>query len=235
MPATEKAGARLASTRRAARRSRPADDGLQLLPLLRGAVRGISRHGDAPRVPRRRPQLPRQSLPCLRRLLRRLPVLAAARVRRQRAARAGAGARRVLRGLCLAAFPRAVVRPQRARDQPRGGAGGRGVHPRLRGVARPGGPVRRAYRAGRVLPADAAQRDGLAVRRSSSSMRSSRSPWAFARSGAISAIRSVRRSRRRRLWQAIRDAALCAISMAAASAATTTTSGRTTAAGSITT
>ena len=104
MPATEKAGARPGHhATRAARRGRPADDGVQLLPLLRGAVRGVPRDGDAPRVSRRRPELPRQPLPFLRRLLRRLPVLAAARVRRQRAARAGAGARRVLRGLRLAA------------------------------------------------------------------------------------------------------------------------------------
>ena len=121
---------------RAARRSRPADDGVQLLPLLRGAVRGVSGDGDAPRLPGRRPQLSRQSLPFLRRLLRRLPVLAAARVRRQRAARAGAGARRILRGLRLAARAGAAVRAQRAGDQPRGGAERRGVHPRLRRVAR---------------------------------------------------------------------------------------------------
>ncbi len=63
MPATEKAGARPASTRGIARRSRPADDGVQLLPLLRGPVRGVPRDGDAPRVPRRRSQLSRQSLP----------------------------------------------------------------------------------------------------------------------------------------------------------------------------
>ena len=72
---------------RAAGRSRPADDGLQFLPLLRGTLRGVPGHGDAPRVPRRRSQLPRQSLPWLRRLLLRLPVLAAARIQRQRAAR----------------------------------------------------------------------------------------------------------------------------------------------------
>ena len=58
--------------------SRPPDDGLQFLPLLRGPLRGISGDGNAPRVLRRRPQLPRQSLPFLRRLLHRLPVLAAA-------------------------------------------------------------------------------------------------------------------------------------------------------------
>ena len=60
------------------RGSRPADDGLQFLPLLRGPLRGVSGDGDAPRVFRRRPQLSRQSLPRLRRLLHRLPVLAAA-------------------------------------------------------------------------------------------------------------------------------------------------------------
>ena len=59
-------------------RGRPADDGLQFLPLLRGPLRGVPGDGDAPRVFRRRPQLSRQSLPRLRRLLHRLPVLAAA-------------------------------------------------------------------------------------------------------------------------------------------------------------
>ena len=58
--------------------SRPPDDGLQFLPLLRGALRGLSSDGNAPCVLRWRPQLPRQSLPFLRRLLHRLPVLAAA-------------------------------------------------------------------------------------------------------------------------------------------------------------
>ena len=58
--------------------SRPPDDGLQFLPLLRGPLRGVSGDGNAPRVFRRRPQLSRQSLPRLRRLLHRLPVLAAA-------------------------------------------------------------------------------------------------------------------------------------------------------------
>jgi pimeloyl-ACP methyl ester carboxylesterase len=45
------------------RRSRPADDGLQFVPLLRGPVRGISGDGNAPLVFRWRPQLSRQSLP----------------------------------------------------------------------------------------------------------------------------------------------------------------------------
>ena len=66
---------------------------------------------------RRRSQLPRQSLPWLRRLLRRLPVLAAARIRRQRAADAGRGAGRFLRRLCLAARARRPVRAQRPRDR----------------------------------------------------------------------------------------------------------------------
>src|SRR6478609_9366806 len=54
----------------------PSDDGLQFLPLLRGALRGVSGDGNAAFVFRRRPQLPRQPLPRLRRLLYRLPVLA---------------------------------------------------------------------------------------------------------------------------------------------------------------
>ncbi len=150
---------------RAARRSRPADDGVQFVPVLRGALRGVSRHGDAPRISGRRPELSRQPLPFLRRLLCRLPVLAAARVRRERAARAGAGARGILCGLCVAAGAGAAVRAQWPRGQPGGGAQCRGVHPRLRGVARCGRAVRHPHRAGRVLPADAAQRDGGAVRR----------------------------------------------------------------------
>ena len=182
--------------------------------------------------PGRRPQLPRQSLPLLRRLLRRLPVLAAARVRRQRAARAGAGARRVLCGLCVAARARADVCAQWPGDQPGGGVERRGLHSRVRGVARRERAVRHAHRAGRVLPADAAQRDGGAVRARRSSTRSSRSRWACGRSGATSATRPPLEAGP--LWQAIRDAATaCAISMAAASAATITTNGRTTGANSI--
>ena len=60
---------------------------LQCLPLLRRAVRGVSGDGDAPHFCGRRPQLSRQSLPPVRRLLHRLPVFAAARVRRQCAGR----------------------------------------------------------------------------------------------------------------------------------------------------
>src|SRR5260221_428428 len=84
------------------RRGGPPDDGLQCLPLLRGALRRLSGDGDAPRLPGWRPPLPRQSLPRLRRLLLRLPVLAAARVQRQCAARPGAGSRRLIPRLCLA-------------------------------------------------------------------------------------------------------------------------------------
>ena len=194
-------------------------------------MRRVPRDGDAPRVSGRRSQLPRQSLPFLRRLLRRLPVLAAARVRRQRAARAGAGAQRVLRGLCVAARARADVRAQRAGDQHRGGAERRGVHSRLCGVARRERDLRHAYRAGRVLQTDAAQRDGAGCSGSCSSTRSSRSRWACAPSGAISAIRCG--SSRARCGRRSATPAPCAISMAAASAATITTSGRTTAASSI--
>ena len=181
--------------------------------------------------PGRRSQLSRQPLPRLRRLLRRLPVLAAARVRRQRAARARAGARRVLRGLRVAARARAAVRAQRAGDQPRGGACRRGVHRRL---CRPGTTVRavrHAHRAGRVLPTDAACRDGVAVR----------AAFLYAIVAIAMGVRAF--------WRDIGDPVAvewrlalagdrampqrCAISMAAASAATTTTNGRTTAAGSI--
>ena len=60
----------------------------------------------------RRP-LPRQPVPQLRRLPARLPVRAAARVRGQRAARDGAGARRDLRRVRLAARARRAVPAQR--------------------------------------------------------------------------------------------------------------------------
>ena len=50
----------------------------------------------------RRPQLPRQPLPLLPRLLLRLPIRAAARVRHQRAPRARRGSRRELRAIRLA-------------------------------------------------------------------------------------------------------------------------------------
>ena len=94
------------------------------------------------------------------------------------------------------------------------------------------GAVRHAYRAGRVLPTDAAQRDGVRCSASSSSMRSSRS---------LMGVRAFWRdigdpiggSGRARCGRRSATPARCAISMAAASAATITTSGRTTAAGSI--
>ena len=67
--------------------ARPRAADLQRLPLLRGLLRGLPGHGAAARVRGRRSQLPGQPLPRLPRLLLRLPVRAAARVRRQPAAR----------------------------------------------------------------------------------------------------------------------------------------------------
>ena len=116
------------------RRDRPPDDGLQLLPLLRGAVRGVSRHGDAPRVFRRRPQLSRQSLPRLRRLLRRLPVLAAARVQRQCPENVGDRPRQLLCRLCLACRAVRPVRAQRRGHLLDRSAERRCLHLRLRRV-----------------------------------------------------------------------------------------------------
>ena len=147
------------------RGSRPPDDGLQFLPLLRGSLRGISGDGDAPLVFRRRPQLSRQSVPCLRRLLHRLSILAAARIQRQRAEDAGRRARRFLGRLCLAARLLRPVRAQRPCHQPHRRPERRRVHFRFCRCYRPPGAGRCPHRPGRVLRADAAQCDGRLVRR----------------------------------------------------------------------
>ena len=76
-------------------RARAAD--LQRLPLLRRLLRGVPGDDAPARVRAGRRALPGQPVPQLRRLPARLPVRAAARVRRQRAARDGAGARADLR------------------------------------------------------------------------------------------------------------------------------------------
>ena len=78
MPAAERAAARCADRGGAA-----PDDDLQCLPLLRGLLRCVSRRWSAGSCSTRRPELPRQPLLQLRRLLLRLPVRAAARVRDQ--------------------------------------------------------------------------------------------------------------------------------------------------------
>ena len=132
------------------------------------------------------------------------------------------------------AWPR-VLAPAFARnglvDQPRGGARRRGVHLWLCGLARPIRTVRHAYRARRVLQADAACRDGMAVR--------ARVPLRDRRDGARPAclLARYRRSGGARWRLALagdpRCRQRCAISMAAASAATITTNGRTTAGSSI--
>ena len=208
-------------------RSRPADDGLQLLPLLRGAVRRVSRDGDAPRISRRRSELSRQPLPRLRRLLRRLPVLAAARVRRERAARAGAGPQRVPTRLTPGrAFSRRLFERNGLVISLVAAIAVAAFIFGFVGLARPIRTVRHAYRARRVLQADAACRDGMAVR--------ARVPLRDRRDGARPAclLARHRRSAGARLRLALAGdhatPARCAISMAAASAATTTTNGRTT-------
>ena len=65
------------------------DDGVQCLPLLRAVLPGVPGDGAAADVHGRRPRLPREPLPQLRRVPLRVPVRAAARVRHQRAADAG--------------------------------------------------------------------------------------------------------------------------------------------------
>ena len=144
-------------------RSRPADDHLQCLPLLRRAVRGVSGDGDALYLRRRRSQLSRQSLPPVRRLLHRLPVFAAARVQRQCAGFARQTAQRQLRALCLAAGARRRVRAQRPGRHAAGRGEHRRLHHRLCRLRRSGGAVLAQRR--RFLQSDAAQRHGRSVRR----------------------------------------------------------------------
>ena len=128
-------------------------------------MRGVSGDGNAPLVLRRRPQLSCQSLPCLRRLLHRLPVLAAARIQRQCPADARDRARRILCRLCLAARLLRPLRPQWPRHQSDRSRRRRGVHLRFCRLQRPASPVRRPHRTRRILSTDAAQCDGGAVRR----------------------------------------------------------------------
>ena len=75
-------------------RGRPADADLQCLPLLRRLLRRVPGDDAPARIRQGRHPLPGQPLPQLRRLPACLPVRAAARVRRQRAAGDGRGARR---------------------------------------------------------------------------------------------------------------------------------------------
>ena len=112
---------------------------------------------------RRRPQLSRQSLPRLRRLLFRLPVFAAARIQRQRAGRVHQAAQRQLRGLRLAGCLFRRLRQQRpCRHLARGAEHGR-LHRRLCRLVGSGGAVGAQCR--RFLQSDAAFCDGGDLRR----------------------------------------------------------------------
>ena len=136
------------------------------------------------------------------------------------------------------AWPRAfsgAVRAQRPCHQPDRRAERRRLHLRLCRLQRPPGAVRRPYRPRRVLPADAAQRDGGAVRCGV--------PLRHRGAGDGRARVLARHRRARRHAAGCRLAVAgdpgrrrtCAISTAAGSAASTRTSGRPTAARSITT
>ena len=113
-------------------RRRAPPDHLQFLPLLRRLLRRVPGHGAAPHLPRRRRSLPGEPVPQLRGMLLRLPVRAAARIRRERAARVRAGARRVLPGLRVAHGAVGPVRAQRARGRGHRGGERRGVRDRPR-------------------------------------------------------------------------------------------------------
>ena len=149
-----------------------------------GLVRGVSGDGDAPHLRRRRSQLSRQSLPPLRRLLLRLPVFAAARVRRQRAGGARQAAQRQLRDYAWPRVLGALFAPTACWSP---------CSPRSASPAFIVGFV--AWRdpaallgaqCRRFLQGDAARRDGRRCSAASRSTRSRRSRSACARSGATS-------------------------------------------------
>ncbi len=96
------------------RRSRPHPADLQRLPLLRRLLRRLPGHDAPARIRQGRHALPRQPVPQLRRLPARLPVRAAARVRGERAAGDGAGARADVSRLRLAACHGCAVPARRA-------------------------------------------------------------------------------------------------------------------------
>ena len=140
-----------------------ADDDLQRLPLLRGAVRGVSRHGDAPR-------LRRGDLNYLANLCHNAaPATRDASTRRRTSSPSTSRARWqkcATRATREYAWPRALaraVRAQRAGGRARRGAGRRGVLLGFVALARSGGAVRAPCAA--TSTGDAAQRDGRPVRR----------------------------------------------------------------------
>ena len=164
----------------------------------------------------RRSQLPRQSLSWLRRLLLRLPVLAAARVRRQRAEDPGPGARRFLPRLCLAAALSGLF----ARNG-RAVANIAALSVAVFASASSPSMIRRRCSpsiAGRARSiADAARRDGVDFRRRVP-LCDRRARHERALSGATSPSRERRPSRARSARRS-RTPAGCAISTAAAAAA----------------
>ena len=132
-------------------------DRVQRLPVLRGVLSRVSGDGESHGVRERRPDVPREPLPQLRRVPVRLPVRAAARVRDQRAAHAGGDPPRLVRRVLLAGVHERRLQAQRRRRLDRalccGDAGAVALSSK-----RP--PTTR-----RLLPRRAARRDGRRLRR----------------------------------------------------------------------
>ena len=191
----------------AARRSRSADDGLQFLPLLRGALRGVSGDGDAPRLS-----------PTATSTISPISVMAAAPATSTASSRRRTNStstfRRFSRGCAPTpmpayAWPRALSRCSRATVwqslsaaaiEPRGFR--RSASSRSRRCA----VVRGTRGRRRVLPDSC--RTGR-WRWCSAPLRLCarwRWPWASACSGAISASRAQPRDAAPPFWQAIKDA-----------------------------
>ena len=83
-------------------RRRAGHDHLQLLPLLRRLLRSVPGHGAAPAFHGSRSQLSGKSVPPMRGVLLRVPVRAAARIRREYSQAPGGDASRVLSQICMA-------------------------------------------------------------------------------------------------------------------------------------
>src|SRR5579875_2226970 len=127
---------------------------MQRLPLLRGLLRGVPGDGAAARFRQGGSELSRPSLPRLPRLLLRLPIRAAARVRGQRAKRLRAAPRRNLPRIRLAAAACGAVPAQRRRgvaDRRRRTGGGAAADDT---AAIAGGALHPAYRHRRLLCRD---------------------------------------------------------------------------------
>ena len=129
-------------------RSRPADDGLQLLPLLRGAVRGLPGDGDAPRRSRTATST---TSPISATAAAPATSTASSRRRTSSTSTCPKTLAQVARASPTPPMPGRAPSPACSRAtacrSPRRGAERRGLHPRLRGLARPGGAVRQSIRA----------------------------------------------------------------------------------------